>query len=407
MHKKYTKYHMKLLTELILLRKGRGLTPAKLHNKMLIRDIMSRTSSTHNPTNSQVHNLLLEEIAKLPKGPITTALHYALNIADPAKESSTLFQRRSELASLLNKHTDTIIRYENQAFHELALLLEERDSNTPPTTSLKERTRPQPSQITAQTKIIRSTATASLTGLLPIGPRGPELITYLEQSQRPYLEVDITITFLPSPRGPNWYRIETAYKFQGLRDAFRLAVVTNDEDGEHLIAQGLIDDFYKLNDHIDPKREIRGIINGSRFTAHDRTNNTQKLLRFRELSPTQTTLLLQSVEEPLNAHCTFLEVTIPLQWQREGIHYEYQSAFSLRDDIHYAYWYAPSMMFLKKLTFNYLEFPNASSWNFTVMPFLGAITSESIRTPHSFTARPNNWIMPGHGIALTWEPKIH
>lgn len=401
MHKKYTKYHTNLVAELASLRKGNGLSPAKLQGKASIQDVIARTHSNSSSfTNSQIHNILLAEISHLPQGPASTALRYALCLDDTIQTRDTLFQRRRELADKLGKHPDTIIRYENQAIHTLALQLEESTSTVPP----------HPPQDTndhqLQTKALHTAAVASLSGLLPIATHAPELVNYLEQSQRPYLEMNIDITFSPSPRGASWYRIETAYHFQGKRSAFRLAIVLDDEDGEYLIAQGLIDDFHKLNDHIDPKREIRTIINGSRFIAYDRMAATQKLLRFHELDPAEVSLLLQSVGKPLKSYSRFLEVTIPPRWQKENINYEYKSAFSLRDDIHYAYWYAPSMMFLKKITFDYSQFPGASSWNFIVMPFLGNITAESARTSHAFIARPNNWIMPGHGIALMWEAKI-
>lgn len=399
MHKKYTKYYLKLVAELSSLRKGNGLTPAKLQSKVIVREVMVRAQGSNNLTNSQIHNLLLIEISKLPASPAVAALRNAFCLENATKTHNTLFQRRQELASSLGKHPDTIIRYENQAIHDLALQLEEHGAapvQSPQNTNIHQ---------LQQTRALHATAVASLSGLLPIASHAPELVSYLEQSQRPYLEMNIDITFLPSPRGANWYRVETAYHFQGMRSAFRLAVVVDDEDGEYLIAQGLIDDFHKLNDRIDPKREIRAIISGSRFTAYDRMAATQKLLRFHELDPTEVRLLLQSVGKPLKSYCRFLEVTIPPQWQKENINYEYRSAFSLRDDIHYAYWYAPSMMFLKKLTFDYSQFPSAPSWNFIVMPFLGNITAESTRTSHSFIAHPNNWVMPGHGIALMWEAK--
>lgn len=401
MHKKYTKHHLTLVEELASLRKGSGLTPAKLQGKAGIQEVVARTHGGSGFTNSQVHNLLLAEISKLPQGPVSTALRYAFCLDDNIQTRNTLFQRRRELAAKLGKHPDTIIRYENQAIHALAFQLEEPPSLSPVLQSPQEAG----GAHQLQTKALHTAAVASLSGLLPIASHAPELVNYLEHSQRPYLEMNIDITFSPSARGTNWYRVETAYNFQGKRSAFRLAIVLDNEDGEYLIAQGLIDDFHKLNDRVDPKREIRTIINGSRFMAYDRMAATQKLLRFQELDPTEVSLLLQSVGKPLKSYCRFLEVTIPAQWQKENINYEYRSSFSLRDDIHYAYWYAPSMMFLKKLTFDYSQFPSAASWNFIVMPFLGNTAAESTRTSHSFITRPNNWIMPGHGIALMWEAK--
>lgn len=387
-----------------MLRKGRGLSPARLKDKTAIREVIANAYnlSPSNATTSQIHNLLLGEIAKLPHSAPFIALRYAYCLTSSGEELTTLFQRRQELAGLLHKHPDTIIRYENQAIEHLAILLKDpsHSPQDPPTVNhlrLK--------QLDVQEKVIRQTATASLTGLLPIANHAPELVAYLERSTRPYLDTVISIKFLPSRRGKDWYRLEIGYSFRGVRDTFRLAIVTHSEDGEQLIAQGLIDEFHMLNDHKDPQREIRTTINTTRFTAHNRDNNTQKSFRFHELSPTEANTLLQSASQAPKDQCRFLEVSIPLEWQQENIRYEYQNAFNMRDDIHYAYWYAPSMMYLKKLTFDYSQFPLAPTWNFAVIPFLGNIAGESSRTPFSFVTRPNSWIMPGHGIALTWGDK--
>ncbi len=130
---------------------------------------------------------------------------------------------------------------------------------------------------------------------------------------------------------------------------------------------------------------------------------SQKLFRFQELEQGQADRLLQSTGKPLKAHCRFIEVTIPPQWQAEDVVYEYKNVLNLRDDIHYAYWYAPSMMYLKKLVFDYSSFPNIESWNVVAMPFLGHVGRESTRGSHSFVVHSNSWIMPGHGVALMWE----
>lgn len=401
MHKKYTKDHAKLTEELAKLRKGRGLSPAKLEDKMAIRQVIANANnlSPNNATTSQIHSLFLAEIAKLPRSAPFTALRYAYCLIDDAKEASTLFQRRQELARLLHKHSDTIIRYENQAIEHFAILLKDL-SHSPQ--DLPATTQPYAKQLDAQEKIIRQTATASLTGLLPIANYAPQLVAYLERSTRPYLDTTINIKFLPSRRGKDWYRLEVGYSFHGVRDTFRLAIVTRGEDGEHLIAEGLIDEFHMLNDHKDPQREIRTTINTTKFTAYNRDSNTRKSFRFHELSQAEAKTLLQSASQPPKDQCRFLEVSIPPEWQQENIRYEYQNAFNMRDDIHYAYWYAPSMMYLNKLTFDYSQFPLAPTWNFAVIPFLGNIAGESTRTPFSFTTHPNSWIMPGHGIALMW-----
>lgn len=409
MQKKYIRRHNKIKKEIALLRKGRGISSVKLHDKLVLREAIARAISIESGsiTDGQVYSFLLMEIAKLPHTTTFTALRYALSLTDEEKVDHTLYQRRRRLSSLLGKHPDTIIRYENQAINDLAAKLEElaRTSTASAKQTDKASDHGTQKRLTARTAVIRDTAILNLSGLLPIASHAPELVRYLEQSQRPFLEVSIDVKFLPSGRGRDWYRLDVRYVFTGVRETFRLAVVTESQDGERLMTAGLIDEFHKLNDQIDPRQEIRTIINNSRFTAYNHATSKQKLFRFTQLDKALEDTLLQSVDKSLKNQCRFIEVAIPLEWQGEDVTYEYQSTFNLRDDIHYAYWYAPSMMYVKKLTFDYSNFPEIEKWNFVSMPFLGNISDGSTRDTYSLTVRPNSWIMPGHGIALTWEAK--
>lgn len=402
MQKGRTKYHDKLVDELTLLRKVSGVTPAKMHYKIALRGIAARAIGVDDNkiTNSQIHSFLLGEIAKLPPTTPFTALRHAFGLAEIMTTDGKLSQRRRALALDLDKHEDTVVRYENQAISDLAAHLEAASGNTRPRTRTQTNTSP-----TALHRIIRDTVKLSLPGLLPVANRGPELLEYLEQSQRPYLETSVDIKLTPSSRGVNWYRLKVKYTFTGRRDTFRLAVVMNGEDGEQLLAQGLVDEFQKLNDTIDPRQEIRTVRNNSRFMAYNPTLRSQKLFRFRELDPIQAQTLLQSTTRPLKAPLRVLEVKLPIPWQSEGIVYEYRSTFSLRDDIHYAYWYAPSMMFVKKISFDYSEFPQVDRFDFVTIPLLGNVTGNSTRKEYSFVVRPNSWVMSGNGIVAVWEVK--
>lgn len=390
--------------ELTSLRKGIGLSPAKLSHKSALREYFAQRMDmdSRSLTGSQVHNALLVEISKLPETASLIALQFAFSIVDQTRGSMSLLARRRLAAQKLGKHPDTIIRYEGRALQDLVAHLEGSSDNAEVYSVSGDALLTQ--KLNAQLEVTRNTAILSLTGLLPVGDKAAKLVGYLERSQRPYLNVEAEVKFLPSARGPKWYRVQVRYSFAGRRSTFRLAVVTNSEDGEQLIARGLVDEFHKLNDQIDSRLEVRAIINGSRFMAYDPAANSQKLFRFHEIDKSEASRLLQSVGEPIRSQCRFLEIKIPTRWQVEGITYEYQSALNLRDDIHYAYWYAPSMMYVKRLIFDYSQFPGRDSWNFIVMPFLGNVTGESIRGAHSFIVRPDNWLMPGHGIALMWEP---
>lgn len=408
MQKRHTRYQSRLIDELSSLRKGRGIAPVKMHHKAVLRELAARSIGVDDNkiTNSQVYNFLLEGISSFPHTTSFMALRHAFGLSDNSAADTTLSQRRDTMANRLGKHSDTIVRYENQAISDLAAHLEVvRENSHPLVLSQSSVVSDTHQRINAQNNIMRDTIKLNLSGLLPVANRGPELLNYLEQSQRPYLEASVDIKFAPSSRGVDWYRLNVKYVFMGKRDTFRLAIVMDGEDGEQLLVQGLIDDYQKINDTIDPRQEIRTIRNNSSFTAYDPTSKTQKLFRFHELDSAQAQTLVQSTGKPLKAPFRVFEIKLPAKWQADDILYEYHSTFNLRDDIHYVYWYAPSMMFVKKLSFDYSEFPQIDTCNFVIIPLLGNITGNSTRKKHSFVVRPNSWIMPGNGIVVVWESK--
>lgn len=401
-HKTYTSSDTQLIQELAELRKGIGLTPMKLQGKTTIRGLISRIADLPiaSLTDSQVHAFLLAEISKISKSRNGLALHNAYGLT--ADSQNTLSARRAVLASQLRKHPDTIERYENQGLVEFATHLTSQQSTHSLPASHSSSSYLQ--HLEDQAAKAKTATTLGLSGLLSLERRAEELVDFLESSPRPYLDTDIEILFQPSKRGSNWYRMVVIYSFQGKRETFRTAAVTTNEDGERLMKLGLVDEFHKLNDSIEPTREIRALINGSRFTLKHADTGHQKLLRLQVLESEPATKLLQSLDEPLLGPCRILEITIPHEWQTAETIYEYYNAINLRDDVHYAYWYAPSLMFVKKLTFDYSKFPDAEKWQFMALPFLGHIAGGVLdRHKHSFVLHPNSWIMPGHGIGLTWE----
>lgn len=400
-HKSYIRFEVLLAEELAKLRKGEGLTPVKLQNTPALRTAISRAANLaeQSLSGSQVHIFLIEELEKLKPTRNIQALRNALGIND---DGSTLSERRQSLAASLKKHPDTIERYENEGTVEFALHLVALQPSAASG-------RPQPTplyiqRLEEQAAKSRAATALGLSGILSLEQGTQELITFLESSPRPYLDASIDISLLPSERGGNWYSMAVAYTFRGSRSIFRLAVVTANEDGELLMKRGLVDEFHKLNDEIDPTLETRKVINGNRFTLKNSITGRQRLLRFREASSHQLELFLQSVGEPLLGSCRLLEVVIPEEWQTPYTLYEYYSKINLRDDIHYIYWYAPSLMYVKKLSFDYSQFPNVHNWHFIALPFLGH--TAGIAANHDkqfFVLHPNSWIMPGHGISLMWN----
>lgn len=391
-----------LISELADLRKGSGLTPVKLQYKPALRALVARLTNLPpvSITTSQVHAFLVTELAKVDSTRNGLALKNALGLGQENFDS--LLARRAALGTELKKHPDTIERYENQGVIEFATHL--MNLQTAQNTPVMSGSNGYLQHLEEQASKARAATSLGLSGILSLENRTDELINFLESSPRPFLDTYIDIVFSSSERGKNWYRMAVTYTFQGRREAFRLAVVTTNEDGESLMKQGLVDEFHKLNDTIDPTREMRGVINTDRLTLRNPATGRQKLLRFQEVGPKQTELILQSIGHPLLGSCRLLEIKIPPDWQTSETIHEYYSAINLRDDVHYAYWYAPSLMYVKRLSFDYSAFPEGERWQFMALPFLGHIAGDVLnRNQRSFVLHPNSWIMPGHGIGLTWE----
>lgn len=402
-HKTYIASDTYIAKELADLRKGVGLTPVKLTDKPAIRALIARLTNLPlaSLTNSQVQAFLLTEIAKITDTRNGRALYNALGLG--AESRPTLSERRAALAARLGKHPDTIERYENYGVIEFTTHLNTLQPTQ--TVSFSSVTTAYVQHLEKQATGLRAATTLGLSGILSLDRGAQELVGFLESSPQPYLDTNIDIMFKPSRRGDNWYCMSLTYTFQSRRETFRIAAVTINEDGERLMKLGLIDEFHKLNYTLGSTREVRSLINNARFTLRRAKSDQQKLLRPKLLSQEQTKPLLQSIGEPLQGPCHIFEITIPHEWRTADTVYEYYSAIDLRlDDIRYAYWYAPSLMYVKRLTFDYSQFPGAGSRQFMALPFLGHIVGDVLdRNKHSFVLHPNSWIMPGHGIGLTWE----
>ena len=404
MQKRYTKIlHAKLIRELALLRKGPGLAPAKISKMPALETIASHIANTpaSSLTNHQIYNILITEIAHSPQDIYLDAITNALGIKSSVP---SLLRRRRELAEQLNKHPDTIERYENQGLANLASRLIERGhaNNNSEFSSPQIRTY-HLQKLENYTETTRAIATLSLGSHLSVGEHAPSLLAYLQQTQRPYLDALVSINLSSSYRGHDWYKFRLKHTFRGIRETFRIAVVLDNEDGEHLMASGLIDDFHKLIHPDDLRQDIKTIIANSKFLLRNPENNTQKLLRFEELDASAAQRVFQSAATHFARPCRLLEVTIPLEWQTPEIIYEHQSTLHIKSDVQYAYWYSPGMMQLRKLTFDFSEFPDADKRHFFVQTFLGQVSGTFHQDKNLFTLDRTTWVMPGHGLALIWQ----
>lgn len=397
--------HLKLVRELALLRKGEGMAPFKLHDKPAIRGVVAHATATqiNSLTNNQMYNFLLTELSHLPKNDSLNALRNALGITSTEKKLST---RRAAFALDINKHPDTIERYENEALRIFASHLYRRDDLFSHSTSTSgDSSLLYLQEIETQAKATRAITTLGLSAHLSLGSRGEDFIQTLEFSRRPYLDATIAINLIPSSRGTGWYRFKLTTSFQGARETFRVAVVLDKSDGEQLMATGLIDDFHQLTP-TNPKKDIRAIIASSKFILKNTLTNSQKLLRLREMETEEAARLFQSVGKPSLYQCWLLEVVIPSQWQNENVTYEYQSSITLETDTHlYAYWYSPALMYLKKLTIDFSQFPDAGRRRFFLQAFLGHNPGITQTDQHWYSLQLNRWVLPGHGIILLWQDK--
>ncbi|HEX6258561.1 MAG TPA: hypothetical protein VFZ48_03715 [Candidatus Saccharimonadales bacterium] len=392
---------LKLVQELTALRKGEGVTPLKLRDAPALRALAARAVDipVDSLTNNQVYNFLISELAKLPFDDATLAAKSALGVEN--RMSKRLSTRRSHLGKKLAKHPDTIERYENQGISNFAAHLVLRSAllasnvDLHPGTSLS-------TAVKAQAQAARSMTVTGLAAHLSLPSHSDELMRYLEVSGKPYMDTNVHISLLPSDRGPDWYRFRLSYTFQGGRETFRVAVVLNNMDGDQLVANGLVDDYHRLDNPTNARKDIKTIMANSKLIIRNTVANTQKLLRLRELNGEQAERILSSTNVPLRGTCRLLEINIPSQWQLEHCTCEYLSLINL-PIANVAYWYSPTLMFLKKLTLDFSRFPDAHKREFFLLPFLGHAPGNILNEKYLYSLNLNSWIMPGHGVVLGWQ----
>lgn len=392
----------KIAQELIPLRKGQGISPLKLQDTPTLHRIAAHILAipVDKLTNNQIYNFLLSELAQLPDNDASIALRNALGTHSSCKYLS---QRRANLASALGKHPDTIEIYENQGINCFAAHLAERDLRT--RHSVHESPSAYRQDLEQQAKATRDMTTIGLTSHLSLANHGEDLMRYLEMPRRPYLDASVHITLLPSQRRIDWYRFRLSYSFKGIRESFRIAVVLDSTDGEQLMASGLVDDYHRLDNADNLGRDIKTIIASAKFTMRNPQKKSQKLLRLREMKAEHATQILESASKRPANFCWLLEVVIPTQWQTEECIYEYLSWINL-PVASVAYWYSPTLMYLKKLTLDFHQFPDADKREFFLLPFLGHAPGIELREKYMYILNLNNWIMPGHGLVLGWQDSL-
>jgi len=391
-----------LLAELQSLRKGAGLSPWKVRHSSELRTIIALQTGIDAEALSpaQIYEYLINELTSLGDSIEARATRnaFAVNLKTP---SQSLMDRRDDFARQLGRHADTVEIYENHGIDEIAnrlLTFAAYDYEGSRDTTSNTSERKQPSDVA------RTMITQGMSELYSLGTHASEIHKFFDRQPIPYLDTDVEWLLQASDKGEEWYRYTLKYTFRSKKDAYRIGIVASTHDCEILMASGVVDDVIKLNRNSDRKDEIKSIVQACHFVVHDTEHGNRTSLDFRELSSDECDTLLGAIWQIDRLQCNVIEVRIPQFGQGVPPVYEYSQVFDMRTDEHYAYWYAPGLMYLNNITIDFSAFPNKEEWKFFMLPFLGPIFPGALEpTAYRYSLTARNWIMQGHGFALTWQ----
>lgn len=390
-----------LFIELLQFRKGQGLTHWKLKEATQLRRVVAKHIGLPEKELSagQLHTYLLYEIEKLGSGPKTEALKHAFALTGNGVQH-TLTERREDFAFQLGRHPDTIKAYETQALKELAYRLGRADEKVAPVVRVP--IAPANQTIPDHLRALKNAATESLTGLYSLGKNGSKILQTLGRSSHPFLDVNYSCSLSPSERGPKWYKFVIKYQFKTARTTFRLGTCASPLDTGTLMATGLVDDIIQFDDSADLSSETS--MDTWRLMVHDAQKGISKTLAFSELSRQDTKNLLEGVWQLDPASCRILEVTVPETFHGSDVVYEIRATLDLDFDGHYAFWEAPSLMYLNTITIDLSGFSDQDKSRFSVKPFLGNLFPAVVESDRLiFHLSVNSWITSGHGVVIIWR----
>jgi hypothetical protein len=390
-----------LFKELLQFRKGQGLTHWKLKEAIQLRRVVAKHIGLPEKELSagQLHSYLVYEVEKLGSGPKTEALKHALALTGKGTQQ-TLTERRQDFAFQVGRHPDTVKAYETHALKELAFRLSRADEKIAPvvTTPVVSVEHPTPDHL----KALKNAATESLTGLYSLGANGSKILQTLGRSSHPFLDVNYSCVLTPSDKGSKWYTFDIKYQFKTARTTFRLGTCASPLDTGTLMATGLVDDIIQFDDSADLSSERS--MEAWRLVVHDTQKGVSKTLTFSELSKSDTKQLLEGVWQLDANNCRILEATVPETFRGSDIVYEIRATLDLDFDGHYAFWEAPSLMYLNTITIDLSSFGDQHKWRFSVKPFLGNLFPAVVESEQLiFHLSVNSWITSGHGVAIIWR----
>ncbi|HEX8763082.1 MAG TPA: hypothetical protein VF733_04985 [Candidatus Saccharimonadales bacterium] len=391
-----------LFRELQRFRKGQGLVHWKLKEATYLKKVVAIHLGLPEKELSagQLYSYLLYEIEKLGQGPATEALRhaFAINRRDAPR---TLTDRREDLALHMGRHPDTVKAYENQAIKELAYRLGRADIRTPQSrVAAAPIERATPDHLRA----LKNAATESITGLYALGENGSKILQTLGRSRQPFLDVDYSCSLSPSERGSEWYKFSFEYRFKTAKTTFRMGACASPLDTSTLMASGVVDDIIQFDDSADLSSEV--LLEGWHLVAHDTQQGTSKVLAFSEVSKQERKNLLDGVWQLDPDKCRILEVTVPDVFRHDAVTYEIRATMQLDINGHYAFWEAPSLMYLNTITIDLSNFGDDAKGGLqcSVKPFLGNLFPTVVESErHVFHLSVNSWITSGHGVAIIWR----
>lgn len=397
-----------LEAELRLLRKGTGITPLKLEALTALQLCIAQRTGTEarDLSTDQMRTFLLYELDRLGESLEARAIRRAFAI-DHQGEPLNLTARRRMLAQQLDRHPDTIESAENRGIKELVrrMVRPTTDQKTPRVLTPQPTTTIQPDRMT---KAMQAMVAEGLGHLYSVDSHTQELIRCFGRDPYPYMDTSVEWTLLSSDKGSEWYRHRVRYVFRRKKGYFRHAVVASAQDGNALMASGLVDELIvvKPEEQKDFSLQAKNALQHAFIVVHDAEDNIQQTLRYSEIDPLIQQELLSHVWQVDPATCRLFEVQIPPERQKATTTYEYLITFDYPTSEHYAFWYSPGLMYLHNITVDVSRFPNRDTWQFFMVPFFGEVFPGNLEpNGDRFTMPANSWIMQGHGMALTWQQK--
>lgn len=392
--------------ELAALRKGDGLRPNKIVPGSTLHATLAtiENSPAETYTQQRAHNRLLQEIAKLPDGPASYALRAAYGLEVP---TGKLMARRQTVAADLEKHRDTVKRYENKAIDELGSQLASAKAQTARvrTAAVDNTTQTDGANLGLHRQSLQTAASATIGGLLGIPHHAEPLVNILQASAPAYLDTDISVRITGSKKGNPWYRYHLKYQFFGSRPKFTLAAVLDAADGERLMAAGLIDEYCSINRSQNPQRDVRMLFNATSLSARRTDSGRTKNLPFMMLDAQRSEDLIRSLDHSLKGPCWIMQAEVPVEWQSEAVRYTYATSFDVLATLPYAYWYAPGLMYVRTLKWDYGQLVKQlpAGANLRFMSFTGAPTNGLFKHDNGVaTLHLDNWLFRGHSLLCVW-----